>query len=182
MNERKKLYLFIGLIVVLALVYFYNRNNGVVLVGSSGSLQYQPLKVQDPTLRLDLLAHARSLEYSGTHRNIFVAAPPPPSPAVLKAREEAKRRMVGPQPPPPPPPLTIPATFFGYATNPRSGARRAFFTNGEDVYVVAQGGMLLNRYLLLKIDNNSAELEETASGRHATVNLNPAAAPAGYTR
>jgi hypothetical protein len=183
MTERKKLYIFLGLLVMGAVLYLMNRNSGPTLAGLAGPAQFQPLRVDDPSLRLDLLDHVRSLKYEGTHRNIFAATPPPPPAALIaKQKEDARRAIQGPQPLPPPPPLTVPATYFGFVTNARSGKKQAFFTNGEDVYVVEEGGMLLNRFLLLKIGNSNAELQETSSGRHATVNLDASAAPAGLAR
>jgi hypothetical protein len=178
MTERKKLYVVLALLAAIPVVYLLNRNSGPTLVGFAGPAQFQPLKVDDPSLRLDLLDQLRKLKYEGAHRNIFTATPPPPPAALIaKQKEAALRAIQGPKPPPPPPPLTVPATFFGYVTNARSGKRQGFFTNGEDVYVVEEGGMLLNRFLLVKIGNNNAELEETSSGRHATVTMDTSAAP-----
>ena len=79
-----------------------------------------------------------------------------------------------PAPPPGPPPvapLVVPATFFGYVTDARTGVRRAFFSEGDDVFVVGVGEILLGRFRLLQIGNSTAELEETGSGRRATVTL-----------
>jgi hypothetical protein len=181
MTDKKKIYLVVSLFLTAIPVYWMNRSEGPVTAGAIASDRLVPLQVGDPSLRLDLLEHARSRDYSGDHRNIFGLAPPPPSPKEIAKIAEAKKfRNIGPQPPPPPPPVTVPATFFGYALDPQSGKRRAFFTNGEDVFIVEEGGMLLNHFRLVKIGNNSADLEETASGRHATVPLTePAASPAG---
>jgi hypothetical protein len=75
------------------------------------------------------------------------------------------------QAPPPPPPLTVPATFFGYVTDARSGVKRAFFNEGEEVHVVGIGEVLLGRFRLLQIGNSTAELEETSSGRRTTLTM-----------
>jgi hypothetical protein len=50
-------------------------------------------------------------------------------------------------------------------------ACRAFFLNGDEVLVVQEGSEFLNRYRLDKIGNDSADVEETSSGRHATVQM-----------
>ena len=42
---------------------------------------------------------------------------------------------------------------------------------GDDVFVLGVGDILLGRFRLLQIGNSTAELEETASGRRATVTL-----------
>jgi hypothetical protein len=55
--------------------------------------------------------------------------------------------------------------------------RRAFFMEGENVYIIAVGEMLLGRYRLIQIGNSSVELEETSTGRRATLTMeepNPA--------
>ena len=85
--------------------------------------------------------------------------------------EEHRRKIYGPPPPPPEPPLTVPATFFGYATNPRTKNRLAFFSTTDDVFIVGEGGVLMNRYRLVRIGNVSADFEEVSSGKHATLQM-----------
>jgi hypothetical protein len=50
-----------------------------------------------------------------------------------------------------------------------SPRRLAFFLNGDDVIVVQEGSVFLSRFRLDKIGNDSADVEEISSGRHATV-------------
>ena len=101
---------------------------------------FVPLNVENPALRLDLLDQLKKLQYQGTHRNIFTAtAPPPEITPAQKAAAEAAAKPPVPTGAPPVPPLTVPATFFGYVTDARTGTRRAFFVEGDDVYVVAVG-------------------------------------------
>jgi hypothetical protein len=174
MSRRTQIYVLAGLAVLLAfLAYVYVFRTSVP--GLPGVLaadtKFEPLEVQEPSLRLDQLERLRKLEYSGSHRNIFVAgAPPPPKSAVGEAAANV-RPFVGPRPPPPPPPLQIPAEFFGYASQPKSGKRVAFFTSGDDVLVVAEGDKFLNTFRLVHIGNESADVEEISTGRHATVPL-----------
>ena len=174
MTKRTQIYVLAGLIgLLLVVLYFYVFKTSVP--GLSGVLaadtKFEPLDVQEPSLRLDQLERLRKLEYSGSHRNIFVAgAPPPPKSAVA----EAAAKIVGdpyPKLPPPPPPLQIPAEFFGYASQSKSGKRVAFFTSGDDVLVVAEGDKFLNTFRLVHIGNESADVEEISTGRHATVPL-----------
>lgn len=173
MSQRTQLYVLAGLVVLLVVItYFYFFRTSVP--GLSGVLaadsKFEPLDVQEPSLRLDQLDRLRKLEYSGSHRNIFVAgAPPLPKPGG-EASADA-RPFIGPKLPPPPPPLQIPAEFFGYASQPASGKRVAFFTSGDDVLVVAEGDKFLNTFRLIHIGNESADVEEISSGRHATVQL-----------
>jgi hypothetical protein len=76
-----------------------------------------------------------------------------------------------------PAPLVVPASFYGFVTDAQTGMRRAFFMEGENVYIIAVGEMLLGRYRLIQIGNSSVELEETSTGRRATLTMeepNPA--------
>src|SRR5260370_24496751 len=83
--------------------------------------------------------------------------PPPPPPPTDPTDTSA--------PPPPPPPLTLPLKFFGYGTVPYGSARRTFFTDGEEVHVVAEGELLLNRFRILKVGNPNPEFDEVSSWR-----------------
>ena len=49
--------------------------------------------------------------------------------------------------------------------------RRAFFNDGDDVYVIGVGETLLGRFRLMQIGNNTAEMEEVATGRTATLTM-----------
>jgi hypothetical protein len=185
MTQKKQLYVLAGLVALLVLVYFWNRSGSFVGPAAvAPDAKFEPLKVEDPALRVYELDNVRKAEYKGADHNIFVYGPPPPSPAAIaaKAAEAHRRPFVGPMPEPPPPPLVVPATFFGYATNPKTKNRLAFFSTTDDVFIVGEGGMLLNRYRLVRIGNVSADFEEVGSGKHATLqmtqpNENPAAQP-----
>ncbi len=166
MSRRTQAIALAALLVVLAIVVYFNwRKAPESVVVSSADEKFQPLPLENPSLRLDMLERIRRLEYKGTHRNIFSATlPPPPAPKV-------DPKKTGPAGPPPVEPLAVPAKFFGYASDPQGGHRRAFFSNGEDVFIVAEGEMLLNRFRLVRIGNTTAEVEEIASGRRATLAL-----------
>lgn len=167
MSRRVQIYVLAGLLVVLGVVlYQYRSSHGITGVFASND-KFQPLDVQEPQLHLDLLNDIRKTEYSGTHRNIFVAQPiPPPKPKFEPAKNND---FVGPRVPPPPPPLQVPVQFFGYASEPESGRRVGFFASGDDVLVLAQGDTFLDRYRLLSLTNDSAEVMEISSGRRATL-------------
>lgn len=174
MTKRTQIYVLAGLTgLLLVVAYFYVFKTSVP--GLPGVLaadtKFEPLDVQEPSLRLDQLDRLRKLEYSGSHRNIFVAGAPPPPKAVAGEAAANVRPFVGPKLPPPPPPLQIPAEFFGYASQTKSGRRVAFFTSGDDVLVVAEGDRFLNAFRLVHIGNESAEVEEVSTGRHAMVPL-----------
>ncbi len=169
MSRKTQIYVLVGLLALLVIVFVLNRNTAPALTGVAADEKFQPLNVEDPTLRVDLLEKIHKQEYGGTHRNIFtITLPPPPVP------QPGQAGYIAPAPPPEPagpPPVVVPATFFGYAVTPKTGKRQAFFTNGDDVFVVDEGATLLNRFRLLKIGNSTADLEEISSGRHTTVNL-----------
>lgn len=175
MSQRTQLLILAGLVVLLVATMYYYESGSNPGSGSSGVLaadtKFEPLDVQEPGLRLEQLERLRKLEYTGSHRNIFVAAPPPPPQATVQA---APPKYVGdlyPQTPPPPPPLQVPAEFFGFASQPHTGRRVAFFTSGDDVLVVAEGDKFLSNFRLVHIGNESADVEEIATGRRATVRL-----------
>ncbi|MFZ1204244.1 MAG: hypothetical protein WA369_12145 [Candidatus Acidiferrales bacterium] len=170
MSKRNEIYVLVGLLVVLAVVlYYYLGRNDVSATPSVAvaDTKFQPLDVQEPQLRVYLLARLQKLEYTGSHRNIFLAEPPPP-PKPPQVQETAAR-FVGPRQPPPPPPVQVPGQLFGYASEPTSGHRVAFFTEGDDVLVVAEGSTFLGRFRLIHVTDNSADVEEISDGRHAMV-------------
>jgi hypothetical protein len=159
------------LLVVLALVVYryYIKppdNPGILLANDN----YTPLGIENPAVRLDLLQKIRSFEYSGRHRNIFSPSLPPP-PVQTPTGGGGKIQPPGPQQDPGPPPLVLPVKFFGYASDPRTGRRRAFFTDGDDVFIAGEGETLLSRFRVLRIGNSSVEVEEISSKRRTTAIL-----------
>ena len=106
-SERNKLIWLIVLLVVGALAYLWNRNSVSGIPGVTVAAGFQPLNVQDPELRLDMLDKIRKLEYSGAHRNIFSATPLPPVITEAEKKAEERRKNMGPVQPPPPPPQII---------------------------------------------------------------------------
>jgi hypothetical protein len=170
MSDRQKIYVVVGLVILAVVVYFANRDTAAGLPGVlAANEKFQPLNIQEPQLRLDLLEKLQKIQYVGTHRNIFSAIKPPPvlTPAELRKIEQA-RAPVGPAPPPP---VEVPGQFFGFVTMSSTGKRLAFFTSGEDVLVVEEGTPFLNRFRLVRIGNDSADVEEISSGRHTTVTI-----------
>jgi hypothetical protein len=160
-----------GLAVLLvAVLYLEYRPQDAAPVISAAGAKFEPLPVENPGLRLDLLDRLKKFQYQGAHRNIFSASLPAPV-SVAPPVSTAPPKPVAPQAPPGPPPLVVPATFFGYVTDARTGTRRAFFSDADDVYVVAVGETLLGRFRLVQIGNNTAEMEEVATGRKTTVTL-----------
>jgi len=183
MSRRTQIAVLISLLVLLVVVYVWNRNDvpGFQGVSQADTSKFTPLDVQAPDLRLDLLAKIHDTVYTGSNRDIFNGSAPPPSrPQPGSAPKPiVPRRLAGdPYPSTPPPyieaplpPVAVPAQFFGYAARPGNTRRVAFFLSGEDVLVVAEGDTFLGNYRLVHISNDSADVEEMSSGRHATVQL-----------
>jgi hypothetical protein len=177
MPRRTQVILLLVLLVILAGVVYWQmqgpaaateNKNTTVVVGQ----QYGPINVENPALRKDLLDGIHKRIYpAGRHRDIFNDQPPPPEIPKPKG-------PVGPAIPAGPPPLVIPATFFGYVADVRTGFRRAFFASGEDVFIVAEGETLMSNFRLLRINNNSVEFEEISSGRKTQLTLEETGPPA----
>ncbi len=168
-NRRKIVFLALLALVLLYALYRGNRTPEIAPVVSSAD-DFRPIAVDNPALRLDLLDRLKKLQYTGSHRNIFTSSAPPPVTAAVPPPVMAPMPST-PAAPASPPPLVIPATFYGYVTDSVTGMRRAFFMEGENVYVLAVGEVLLERYRLVQIGNSSAELEEMSSGRRATLTM-----------
>ena len=179
-KQKMEISALVGLLVVGALVYLFNRNQiggGVPQV--SADAKFVPLSVQEPQLRIDLLAKLQKEESLGARRNIFNATPPPPPPKP-GTNPDGTSKVVGPPVPPPIPPVQVPGEFFGYAVRPApSGTRFGFFKNGDEVLVVAEGDKFFSNYRLIHIGNDSADVEEISSGRHARVAMVQPPAGAG---
>ena len=170
MKQKQQIGVFLVLMVVGATVWFGTYRGRPV---DAFILKDDfALNVDNPRIRLDEIERARKTEYKSSGRNPFSAIQVPPPRVVPPEKKPAA--PIGPQlppAPPPPPPLTLPSNvkFFGLGTVPSS--RLAFFTDGEEVYVVAEGEVLMKRFRILRIGNASVEFEEISSGRTATAPL-----------
>jgi hypothetical protein len=161
-------YLLAGLLIAAATAYFANRNQvpGIAgVVAANGN--FTPLSVQEPQLRLDLLETLKK-DYPSSHRDIFNYGTPP-VPVRTPEQLIAERKYPTVPVPPPPPPVQVPGEFFGYATTPATGKRVAFFKQGDEVLVVAEGDTFLNNFRLIHIGNDSADVEQISDHRRATV-------------
>ncbi len=173
-----------------------STNGGPVRGASRSGEDFRPsLKLQegtdvsriDPTLKLDLLAKLRTAAMEGGSRSIFEFSQPPPPPPVKVAPIKPggiPGTPGGPpiaKPPvlagaetvkPPAPPATpIPLKFYGYANTPKNGPRRAFFLDGEDIFVAGENDMIRSRYKIIKIGVNSAVVEDTTNKNQQTLPL-----------
>lgn len=176
MNRRLKIRLLIGLLVILTVIGYLGIRPIAVRGKRPPSEGFDLLQVENPKLRSDLLERVKEFNYAGSHHNIFSTTLPPP---VAVVQKPVNVTPALPAPPLGPPPLVVPAHFFGYVTDDGTGARKAFFSDGEEIYVVGIGEVLLGRFRLVQIGNSSVELEETAAGNRATLAMEDQPAPLG---
>jgi len=178
MKQKQQVIVLVVLVAVAALVWgFELRNRTSSAVTTSFIQDYKPLGEDNPRIRWEELDRAQKTEYASNGRNPFSPIPPPPPQAPNKNPKN------DPPPPPPPPPLPTRAQappnlkFFGYGTIPNGSPRRAFITDGEDIFIVSEGDTLLGRYRILKVGNSNLEFQEISSGLPGTMPLDEQAAP-----
>jgi len=176
MNQKIKIAILPVLILAAAGVFYFD-SKGPSLSGRTFSLStkpYDPLPVENPALQRWKLDASRRTEYKSSGRDLFSETlPPPPRPKPQPVPDPV------PLPPPEPPPPSLPANmkFFGYGTVPNGTSKRAFLSDGEEPFVVAEGDTLLGRFRILKINNASLEFEEISSGRRNSIPLDEQASP-----
>jgi len=187
MKQKRQIMALAVLLVIAAItwwLYFRGDRPGVVTAAVNiAAQQIQDIQVESPGLHLDEILRTRKAEYKSAGRNIFVYGPvAPPAPVGSHSKPAPQViRKVGPElPPPPPVPVVqpLPAKFFGFQTIHGGRTRIAFFTNGEEVFVVPEGELLMNRFRILKIGNANLDYEDSA-GIRGTAPLEEQAAPGG---
>jgi hypothetical protein len=127
----------------------------------------QPLLAQtlDPTLRFDLLKSSEDVTYKGSGRDIFRSqAPPPEIPKIVTPPVQAQVNT-----PPPPPPINL--KLYGYAQRKNGEAKKIFLSSGEDIFVAKEGDIVNRRYKILKINNNSVDVEDVLTNNRQTLYL-----------
>ena len=137
----------------------------------------------DPTLRLDLLAKVQAVQLEGGQRDLFrySTAPPPPltgkepivkvkTPAEI-AKQQSSMPPPGPPQPPPPPPILL--KYYGYSSARADGRKKAFFLDGEDILVGAEGELVKKRYRVVRIGVNSVVMEDVDNKHEQTLPLVP---------
>ena len=125
----------------------------------------------DPTLHLNLLAKLQDVKVEGVGRSLFEIGV---APAVVAANEppkiKPKRPFMGPLQPAPPAPEVkpptprapqIPLKFYGFVNPSRTDIKRAFFLDGDEIIIAAEGELVKKRYKIVRIGVNSALVEDT---------------------
>ena len=116
----------------------------------------------DPTLRLGLLASVESVQYKGSGRNIFRGQEEGPIPTPVAP---ALTTQTGPSAPPP-----INLKFFGFASKGGEG-KKVFLSQGEDIFIAAEGDIVNRRYRVVRIGVNSVEVEDVFDKRKQVLPL-----------
>jgi len=167
-----------GMLAVLVLVagavwYYYRFPPRVsARVEALAVANYKPMGVENSKIHWERLSEAQETEYKTAGRDIFaVELPPIPAPAPFHLPEPGDKDYTPPPPPPPPPPPKLPLKFFGVGAEPEGVGRRAFLSDGEAVFVVAEGDTVLGRYRIVRINHLNLEFEEIGSGRRGTAAL-----------
>ena len=138
----------------------------------------------DPTLRLDLLARLQKVPLEGGQRSLFEFSQAPiplakePGKIPIHGKKGAAEIAQGPPvpagPPPPPPPAPIPLKFYGFvAPASQNAPKRAFFLDGDDIFVAGEGDLVKKKYKILRIGINSAVVEDTGDNHQQTLSLVP---------
>jgi hypothetical protein len=122
----------------------------------------------DPTLRYDWLKASEDTKYEGTGRNIFMTQAEIPQPIVTVKTDEERAAESGPPPPPPPPPINL--KFFGFASKPGE-AKKIFLSEGEDVFIAAEGEVVNRHYKVLRISPTSVEIEDVLNNNRQSIPL-----------
>ena len=158
--------------------YYYAHPELGSARAASVLVAYKPMGIESPRIHRDRVQASRNTEYGSTVRDIFSRElPPPPPPAeIVRVPKPGDTDYVAPVPPPPPPP-ELPLKFFGSGTVREGSSRRAFLTNGDSVYVAAEGDTLLGRYRIIKIGRANLEFEEISTGRHGFAHLDDQESP-----
>ena len=162
----KRNFLMVALAALIAFLGWWNLRGlmspesapATVSATTSGSARAESLPVSDPRLLLDRLKAIQRVEYQGSKRNIFdYYTPPAPVPPPQSQQAQA------------PPPLQVPLRFYGILEE--GGGRKALLTDGEEIYVVAAGEVVLRRFRVIRIGANVIEFEDASDGRRAVLPL-----------
>ncbi len=165
MKGKKKLVVLLLLVVILVGINLrWRRPAPATPAGQSVAPEKKEASsVPDPRLRLDLLQKPPQRVSVG--RNIFEyrarAEPVASTPAATTA-------AALPAPPARPP---APLRFYGFAEDGLSGGKRAFVTDGEEIYIVSEGDVIARRYRIARVAAANIEVEDLVSGHRWVIPL-----------
>jgi hypothetical protein len=118
--------------------------------------------IPNPKLRIDLLAALQAQKGVTAMRNLFQFA-------ATEVKETLKQtspeRKITPNPVMTAPdlqqPIPIPFQFYGYTSSIiKHRPKRAFFLEGDAIYIAAEGELIKNRYRVIHVGVNAAAIED----------------------
>jgi len=125
----------------------------------------------DPTLDLARLSVSEDIKYAGNGRNIFVAGSvaqiEKPKPGFFTDKP-ADAAIHQPPPVPPPPPINL--KFFGFANQPGE-TKKVFLSQGEDIFIAAEGDIVDRRYRVLHISTTTVDVEDVLNNHRQSLPL-----------
>jgi len=159
MKQKSRLILLLALVAVLVAINLWRSSPpAATTLANAPAARGRPARqaltagIPDALLRVAERNPSARVERAARGRNIFEYAP-------VAAPVVAVAAPVGPPPAPLRPPA--PVRFYGF-TETKGGQRRIFLTDGEEIYVAAEGDVILRRYRVARVRNESIELEEIA--------------------
>ena len=120
--------------------------------------------ITDPKLRIDLLAALKTVKVRGGGRDLFQFVA-----TEAKYAEKPERKItLSPTPQPAKTadvqqPTPFPFRFYGYTSIVKQWPKRAFFLEGDTIYIAADGDLIKSRYKLIYVGVNSAVIEDTSN-------------------
>lgn len=162
MKDRRKLFWLIALVAVfvgLNVVKPFTpdvRESGVQL--DEGDITTSQL-IPNATFDTEWLEPGNRAQAKDVQRNIFeygrrVVERP-------TGRPTPQTQAQAPTPPPSPPKPKPPFQFFGFAQSATGGGQRVFLTDGENIFVARRGDMVMERYRVAQINEESVQIEDT---------------------
>ena len=167
MKEWKKLAGLLALVAILVAVNVF-RSSGPTPGGVTAEVASPKAKgraraeapIPDARLQLERLEPSNRVAAADIGRNVFEYG------RVQAAPRRVEKPEVEQSAPPPPPPEPRPSLrFFGLAEGGAAGQARALLTDGEDIFVVREGDVVLRRYRVLRIQSATVEVEDMTRSR-----------------
>ena len=128
-------------------------------------MDQEELAALDPTLRLDLLEKTVNVTYTGNSRSIFQFYTPPPKPvqSPVISKPLTPNPDMAQQPPMPPPAPSIALKFYGTSSRPGTNEKKAFLTDGDQIYIGQEGEVVAKHYRIVRIGLNALDWQDTQS-------------------
>ncbi len=183
-EKKKQVQLLVLLAVVLIGVGIYEYQSMFPSTPASATstvakvaraTQLLPTVSNGTRIRQDLIDDRGNNDVVG-RRNVFqyYVPPPPPKPVIpppAPARVEPPRPVTPPPPLPPPAPFSLLSNFQfdGIIISPKPGLPpRASIDDKTNHYSVSEGDYILGRYRIVRVTENSVEIEDTEQNRRQT--------------